>query len=111
MRQRERGDGGEKPADVAHQQQEAQHEQQMVDAEQDVLDAEPDIGATAPSAGSGRRRHREARSCDGVRRALRTAPSAVSIRTSTSVMVASSPSMAIFCPARPCVAAHLARAR
>ena len=104
MRQRERGDRGQELAEPSDQQHQAQHEQQVIDAEQDVLNAEADIGA----------QHHQRPGCsgtmklglEGVRRAVRTLPSALSIRTSTSVSVPSSPSIAIRCPSSPRVAAH-----
>src|ERR1700756_1011440 len=45
VRQRERGDRGEKLAEPPYQQKQTQHEQQVIDAEQDMLDPEPDMAA------------------------------------------------------------------
>ena len=81
-------------------QQQAEHEQQVVDAEQDVLDAELHVGrgraarplVTPPSVTDG---------VAGRSRWLSSRPSAWWMRTSTSVIVVSSPAMRSVLPARP----------
>ena len=82
---------------AAHDEQQRQHEQQMIDAEQDVLDAEREIDAGHRQP-LGARTGIIAAGWPGVSRCVHVVPSANSIRTSASVMVASRPAMRTVCP-------------
>ena len=71
----------------------------MVDAEEDVLDAQPEIGDgdLRPESPTGTSNEGLA----GVRRVVLVSPLSRSMRTSTSVRLPGSPSIAMVSPAKP----------